>query len=257
MVCADRIFQLLFSSKSFKNQNMRTFPVFLTILFCFAGALTLSAQKSVKYDLSAFTEIALRNDAKLFLKQDSIQSVTVKAKDETLSDLVVEVKDRKLIIRYTTNSWFNRKFAPGDVLVYVSVPQIDQLAVTGSGSITGEDRISARVLDCYVSGSGSIKLSKLKAEKISSILSGSGHLQLAGADEASEFKMSVSGSGGVDARGLKAKNVNVLISGSGNCVVNAIEKLNCKIAGSGNVTYFGNPLIDSTVVGSGSVKEGK
>ena len=214
-------------------------------------------KKSVKYDLSAFTEISVKNDAKLILKQDSVQSVTVKANDETISNLVVEVKDRKLVIRYTTNSWFNRKFSSGEVLVYVSVPQIDELTVAGSGSITGEGNINARVLDCYVNGSGFVRLDNLKAEKITAGLSGSGHLQLAGDGVVSEFKMGVSGSGGVKASGLKAKNVNVLISGSGNCVVNALEKLSCKVAGSGNVIYAGNPQIETTIVGSGTVKEMK
>jgi hypothetical protein len=236
---------------------MRNYLTILFLLVFVAGAQNLSAQKSMKYDLSAFTEITLKNNAKLILKQDSVQSVTVTATDEIFDRLVVENKDRKLIIRYSSNTWFDSKWNPGAITVYVSIPQIDELTVSGSGSIIADELISARVLDCYVSGSGSIRLSNLKAERITSGLSGSGHLQLAGENVVSEFKMSVSGSGNVKASGLKAKDVNVLISGSGNCAVYAMEHLNCKIAGSGNVTYSGNPEVNSTIVGSGKVREAK
>ena len=235
---------------------MRNYRIVLCTLFYVFSVQILTAQKTVKYDLPAFTEISLKNNARLFLKQDSIQSVTVTAKDETINKLIVEVDDRKLVIRYPTNTWFDKKWAPGDVSIYVSVPQIDVLSQSGSGSVTAEESISSRILDLYVGGSGSIKLNNLKAEKISATLSGSGHLQLSGTGVVSEFKMTVSGSGGVKASGLKTRNINVLISGSGSCSVHALDNLTCKIAGSGNVTYLGNPKIESTIVGSGSVKEG-
>lgn len=228
-----------------------------TMLFCLFTSQLLIAQKTVKYDLPAFTEISLKNDAKLILKQDNVQSVVVKGKEEAISKLVVEVGDRKLIIRYPGNVWFDPKWTPGDMTITVTMPQIDMLSQSGSGSIVAEEPINSRILDLYVGGSGSIKLNSLKVDKISATLSGSGHLQLAGDGTTDDFKMVVSGSGGVKAAGLKAKNVNVLISGSGNCAVHALEKLTCKIAGSGGVTYLGNPAIESTVVGSGKVREAK
>jgi hypothetical protein len=136
------------------------------------------------------------------------------------------------------------------------MPQIDDLSVSGSGSITAGSLIYSRIIDCLVSGSGFISLVNLKSEKITSRLSGTGHLQLAGEEAVAELKLTLSGPGGVKTSGIKARNVNVLISGSGSCTVHAIENLNCKIAGSGSVTYYGNPAIETTIVGSGTVKEG-
>jgi len=236
---------------------MKNSRIVLSIFFCVLSAQMLSGQKTVKYDLSAFTEISLKSDARLILTQDSVQSVTVKAKEETISKLIVEVSNRKLVFRYPSNVWFNSKWSPGEVLIIVSMPQIDALSQSGSGSIIAEQLISSRILNLYVGGSGSIKLYDLKAEKISSTLSGSGNLQLAGERVVSELKMIVSGSGEVRALGLESKKVNVLISGSGSCSVHATENLTCKIAGSGSVTYIGNPAIESTIVGSGTVKEAR
>ena len=70
---------------------MKKTRIVFSILFFVVTAQMLCAQKTVKYDLPAFTEISLKNDAKLILKQDSVQSVIVKAKDETISKMIVEV----------------------------------------------------------------------------------------------------------------------------------------------------------------------
>jgi hypothetical protein len=236
---------------------MRNLRIVFSIVLCLISAQIVNAQKTVTYDLSAFTEISLKCDARLILTQESVQSVTVKAKEETIGKLIVEVSNRKLVIRYPSNVWFNSKWSPGEVLVTVSMPQIDAISQSGSGSIIAEQLISSRILELYVGGSGSIRLNDLKAEKISSTLSGSGKLQLEGEGVVSELKLIVSGSGDILASGLESKKVNVVISGSGSCSVYATESLLCKIAGSGSVTYLGNPTIESTIVGSGSVKEAK
>jgi hypothetical protein len=236
---------------------MKKIRIFLSLLICVTMAQTVVAQKTVKYDLPAFTEISLKNDAKLILKQDSIQSVTVTAKQTTIDKLVVEVGDRKLTIRYPTDAWFDSKWSPGDVEITVTMPQIDELSQSGSGSIVANQPINSRILDLYVGGSGVIKLADLKAEKLSATLSGSGKIQLSGEGTVSEFRMILSGSGNIAASGLKSKQVDVIIAGSANCAVHALNDLKCKIVGSGEVTYFGNPAIESTIVGSGKVKEGK
>jgi len=236
---------------------MKKIRIVLSMLICVAMAQMVAAQKTVKYDLPAFTEISLKNDAKLILKQDSVQSVIVTAKQTTIDKLIVEVGDRKLTIRYPGDAWFDSKWSPGEVLITVTLPQIDELSQSGSGSIVADLPISSRILDLYVGGGGAIKLANLKADKIAATLSGSGQMQLAGEAVVSDLKMILSGSGNIKASGLKSKQVDVTIAGSANCAVHALENLKCKIVGSGNVTYHGNPAIESTIVGSGTVKEGK
>ena len=236
---------------------MKKIRIALSMLLFVASTQMVIAQKTVKYDLPAFTEISLKNDAKLILKQDSIQSVTVTAKQATIDKLVVEVGDRKLTIRYPTDAWFDSKWSPGDVVIHISMPQIDELSQSGSGSIVADQSINSRILDLYVGGSGVIKLANLKADKIAATLSGSGQMQLAGEGTVSDFKLILSGSGHIKASGLKCKQVDVTIAGSASCAVHALDNLKCKIVGSGDVTYNGNPAIETTIVGSGKVKEGK
>ncbi len=226
----------------------------LLAILVFAGSQEIIAQKSQTRNVSAFTEISLKIDANVHLKQGSTQFVEVKGEEGTLNRLITDVKERTLVIKYPADTWFSN-WNPGKVDIYITIPQIDGLTISGSGSIVSEDKIETRILSLLLSGSGNIKLEDLNAEKISAILSGSGNIFMTGKGTASELKGSISGSGNIKAIDFPANDVDVKISGSGNCYVNSIKNLAAKLAGSGNVIYRGEPLVDTTILGSGNVKK--
>jgi hypothetical protein len=228
----------------------------LMVFLAFAWNLSAKAQETDKRTLPPFTEISLKINGDIHLTQGDDQSVEIKAKSSTINKLITEVKDRKLVIRFsTTDSWF-KSWNPGKVDIYITIPQIDALSVSGSGSILSDDEITSRILDLAVSGSGDIKLTDLSAEKVSAAISGSGDIYLEGSDTADALDAAISGSGDIKASELKAKNVNVKISGSGDCDVYATDQLKVRVIGSGTVRYDGNPQIDSNISGSGGFKKG-
>jgi hypothetical protein len=235
---------------------MKSRLITLIAILVITGTQLLVAQSSQKREVSAFTEISLRIGANVHLKQGEQQSIEVKCSESTLAKLITEVSDRKLVIRYPNDSWFS-KWNPGPVDIYITMPQIDALVISGSGSIFSDGKIESRILDATISGSGDIKLADLKAEKVSATLSGSGNIHLFGKQNATELKAAISGSGNVKAIEFPADNVYIKIAGSGNCWVNCTKSLVVKLAGSGNVVYRGNPSVDSSIAGSGKVKEEK
>jgi hypothetical protein len=227
----------------------------LMVVLAFAWNFSAKAQETDKRTLPPFTEISLRINGDIHLTQGDGQSVEIKAKSSTINKLITEVKDRKLVIRFSaTDSWF-KNWNPGKVDIFITIPQIDALSVSGSGSILSDDEISSRILDLAVSGSGDIRLTDLSTEKVSAAISGSGDIYLEGSDTADALDAAISGSGDIKASGLKAKNVNVKISGSGDCDVYAVDQLKVRVIGSGTVRYDGNPQIDSNVSGSGGFKK--
>ena len=235
---------------------MKSRLITLIAILVITGTQLLVAQTSQKREVTAFTEISLRIGADVHLKQGNTQSVEVKGKEATLDKLITEVKGRTLVIRYPNDSWFS-KWNPGTVDIYVTMPQIDALAISGSGSIFSDGKIESRILDATISGSGDIKMADLIAEKVSATLSGSGNIHLFGKQNANELKATISGSGNVKAIEFPAESVTVKIVGSGNCWVNSTKNLVVKLAGSGNVVYRGNPSVESSIAGSGKVKEEK
>lgn len=231
---------------------MKTF--FFTLSLAFILAAGAFAQKTQTRTLSAFTEISLKIGADIHLRQGEVQNVEVKGQEGTLNKLITEVSNRKLIVKYPSDTWFN-KWNPGKVDIYITMPQIDELLILGSGSITADEKVDSRILNLIISGSGDIKFLELNSSKVSVAISGSGNVQLSGKVPAAEFKAVVSGSGNVKAIDFPANDVNVKIGGSGNCMVHAVKNLVARLAGSGNVIYRGQPLVDTAILGTGIVKK--
>ena len=110
--------------------------------------------------------------------------------------------------------------------VKVTVPRLDGVALSGSGSICAQG---------------------LDAEQLQVALSGSGDVELAG--RARRLDIHMSGSGDTDATALAASDVAVDISGSGDADLVAHETLDVAISGSGDVRYAGDPKVHRSVSG--------
>lgn len=206
-------------------------------------------------NVPSFSEISLRVPGVLHLEQGPQQQVTIVAKSSTREEIITEVKDRKLIIRFPGKNYLMKTFNPGKIEIFVTVPEIDGLSVSGSGDIVVSDKIETRILDLVVSGSGDIQIEHLNAERVKANISGSGDILIGEGGIAQDMGVTVSGSGNIKAEGFEARDIMVTIAGSGNCHVFTNGSLKARIAGSGNVYYHGNPTIDSSVAGSGSVKK--
>lgn len=204
-----------------------------------------------------FSEISLRIGATVHLEQGPQKDIEIVAKPSTLEELITEVKDGKLIIRFPAKNYLWNTFQPGDITIYITTPEIKGLGVSGSGDILADEGIKTKILDMAISGSGNIKLSELSAERVKAAISGSGDVVVSGKTTAQDLSVTISGSGDFKGLNYSAEDVTVKIAGSGNAEVEASKNLYIRLAGSGNVTYKGNPMIDQSIAGSGSVKSAK
>ena len=233
---------------------MRTkLTVILALVALFTGIQTARAGQENR-EVPAFSGILLRVPAKLHVAQGEKQSIEIVAKESTLEDIITEVKDRELVIRFPNKRYLFKRSNPGKIEIFITVPEVGSLAVSGSGNILNDGEINTRILDISVSGSGDVTLDALKAERVRVSISGSGDIKLSGPGKTSELTVSISGSGNFYGIDFPAENVDVKMSGSGNVDVYADNDLNIKSAGSGDVTYRGNPNINQTSLGSGTVK---
>jgi hypothetical protein len=236
---------------------MKTISSTLILLFAFilSGIQVQADNQTRKVD--SFTEISLRVGAKLYLEQGNKYNLEIVAKPSTLDEIITEVKDGKLIIRFPNKNFFWNDFRPGDITIYVTTPEITGLGVSGSGDIIAEDEIKSKIVDLAVSGSGNIKLSEFSAERVKAIISGSGDICLTGKNAAQDLSVNISGSGNFKGLDYQADDVSVKIAGSGNVEIEANNNLYVRLAGSGNVTYKGRPMIDQSIAGSGKVRSAR
>lgn len=264
--------------------------IFLVVILVLPG----HAQNRETRQVDSFTKINFRFPGKLYLKQGSPQKVELQGDKDVLEEVETEVTGDRLTIGKEGNSWFSWDWDNDDrITVYITVPEIEGLSVSGSGDLVAEGEITGDDMDLNVSGSGSLTIEleltgdleadvsgsgnidvKGKCRSFESDVSGSGRVQLAAlvrekADfgvsgsgriqargSASEVLATISGSGKVLAADLLAKSCEIRISGSGDVEINVKEELTANISGSGTVSYRGNPSkVNSHASGSGSVRK--
>jgi hypothetical protein len=240
----------------------------ISLIFLFFMMIPVFAQKETM-NVSSFTRISFGISGELRLKQGEGQKLELQGNKDDLEKIETEVVNGQLRIKTKNNGWWDNL---GDVTVYITVPQIEEVSLGGSGKIYGEGPIKSGDLKLSVSGSGRMELEasaddtklsvsgsgnmvlKLNAKSIDEDISGSGGITLSGTT--GDVELSISGSGKLEAADMQARSYNISISGSGKSNIAVSDAITSTISGSGSVYYKGSPdKVISKVSGSGRVKK--
>lgn len=197
-------------------------------------------------NVGTFTKVSLSGSYTIILRQEATQKVEVKADDNLLPYIITETKGNTLEIRNKNNVCFRRE----KITVYISVPTIECIKLSGSGKVTGENTFTGNKLEVILSGSGDIDLD-YNGTQLESTLSGSGNINLRGSSTTANYR--ISGSGDIKASGHYTQDASVILSGSGKCELNVQNSLNATLSGSGDIEYYGNPTVNSSTSGSGKI----
>lgn len=223
--------------------------VVLTISLTTSSASGQSTVRETR-NVSEFTGVGFGVAGDLTIKFGKEFSVVLEGDKEYLASIETVVKNGRLQISSHNFRIFNNE----KVSVYITMPELKSLGLSGSGKATVADPIKTAELILNVSGSGKILTGDLTAETLDCGISGSGDIVLQGSGEAAKGEVSISGSGNYTGENVKIKSLRVSVSGSGNCSCNVTESLSAGISGSGNVTYSGTPRLDVRASGSGHVR---
>jgi Putative auto-transporter adhesin, head GIN domain len=176
----------------------------------------------------AFQGVQITGKAKVFITQDSVPSLRVEADDNVINRVTTNVVGGILVIAMEKASYERIT-----VNVYVTMPSVDLLEVTGAGEFVTTLPIQCTTLTCRISGAGIIQLT------------GSADNQI----------LMVSGTATVSNFGFVSAKCSISISGVANCEVYVTDQLDAMISGVGNIVYDGNPLVIRQIVsGSGSIR---
>ncbi len=232
--------------------------LFVTLITCLS--ISVSAQSwgngvsgegaVVKQEISlaSFDGFDLGFDGNVIVTPGAVQKVVVEGQQNIIDLIKRDVKDGMWRIGFSKNV----KDAK-EVTVYITIPTVKWVALTGSGSIKSTDRFSGlNKLDIAMSGSGDI-LFDAAANDINMHLSGSGNIKMMGTTNT--LDIAISGSGDVSAASLKASKCQVHISGSGDADVQVNGDLETSISGSGDVHYKGEANVTARISGSGEVSK--
>lgn len=251
------------------------------------------AQKKETRDVATFTKIGFAGSGTLYLTQGSPQKVELEGSQDVLEKYETRVEGGKLSIR-PKDRWNDWSWGSDDkIIVYITVKDIDAVAVAGSGDVIGQTKIVSNELALRVSGSGSLKVDVSVSGDLEADVSGSGDIEVRGTGgrldsdisgsgdvkaslkisgkasfsiagsgkitidgSAKELETRISGSGKVRAEDFEVEKCTIKMAGSGDVSIHVKDDLDVSIAGSGDVRYKGDPKrVNNHSSGSGSVRK--
>jgi|SRR5688572_21118457 len=215
---------------------MKAIKKFLFIFLPGIFPLLIHAQS-----IQSFNKIRVASNASVILKQGEVLSIVL---DEENS------QDASRYFTINNDGWLVISGNP-DEDIYVTVPSINKVEISGTGSLESEGTFNAPELELLIIGVGQVEMN-IVSNYVKAVISGAGKIEFAGT--ADSIDIDISGSGKIDAENLKVRKCSANISGSGKCLVDVTEELNTNISGSGSVYYATPPaIINNNVSGSGKV----
>jgi cytoskeletal protein CcmA (bactofilin family) len=201
-------------------------------------------------NVGTFQKLEVKGSMDVYLTQGPVKSAIITAEDNIVPLIELINNGGDLEVRFKKNTSISTK---RDVKIYLTVPNINEVGLFGSGGIRLENKFNLEgVIEFSSAGSGDVS-GEVNAPGIKISMAGSGDVTLRG--ETRDAEINIAGSGDYEGADLMAENAKVSIAGSGNATVHASVKLDANIIGSGDVRYKGTPQVSSNVVGSGAVQK--
>ena len=200
-------------------------------------------------NVSGFDNVQLQTIADVVLTQSETYALTIEGEENIIAEIETAVDGNTLVIK-TEPTVIIDPTEP--VTIQLSMPNIEKLSVTGSGSLIANE-VNTNSLDLSVTGSGDLEIDTLDAQTLAARVTGSGNIELGG--EADNQDVLISGSGDFNGDGLFSETAVVAVTGSGKATVWVNNSLDASVTGSGDIDYFGDPQVDQTVTGSGDISQ--
>ncbi|MFI5135683.1 MAG: GIN domain-containing protein [Chitinophagales bacterium] len=211
---------------------MRT-PLLLLLLATFTSSCDTGIHGhgkiiTEKRNVTGFHSISTDAVAEIILIQDSSSYVEVNSYENLVPLIETTVENSNLHIdsRKQISMMDNDR-----VKVTIHAPSLDEMSLSGVGSIKTEKPFHFNSIDMTLSGVGSINID------------GDAHVA----------NLINSGAGSIDIKGMNVDSVYATNSGVGSIRCAPIKYLKAIVSGVGSISYSGNPVVDKTVSGVGSI----
>ncbi len=240
--------------------NVIFFVIVLSLLLLSAASIAFSQTTRKTLELPDFKSIYVNSNYTVMLKQTNKQEVTVEALTEIFEVSEIKVDNGVLMVNVerkpdspNKSIWAkidDIKVNPA-MKLYVSMKNVTELQMNGSGKILSENSIASDFITLGVSGSGSMDVD-IKGNTVKAEVSGSGALTLRG--YASSLDAVVSGSGNLKGFDCPIEIGKIKLSGSGSAELNVSNSLEAYVHGSGSIKHKGNTkTLTKKVYGTGIV----
>jgi len=243
-----------------KKEALMAFSVLSLVTLACSISINLPGTKQIRgsgnvimveRQVNNFHAVSLAGIGELHIEVADQEKLVIQAEDNLLEYIDTKVQNGSL----------NIGIRPGvnldpqkPINYFLSIKSLDSISVSGLGNANAP-ALTAGNFTIAISGSGSVELQGLEADRLDVDISGLGSLAI-GEGKVGDQAISISGSGTYKAQELQSNNADVEISGLGNATVWVDEALKVQISGSGVVEYAGNPQkIESNISGAGRLEQ--
>ncbi len=195
---------------------------------------------------SYFNRLELYFPAEVIIRQGVAKDIEIVAESNLINLVISRVSGNTLILDDN-----GRLRGINNVKIYIQVPDINAIFVSGSGRVISDNKIYSKNVSLRLTGSGLIDLALDVSNNLEADLSGSGLIFLEG--DTYKGIYDISGSGKIESFDMHTDISDIAITGSGRCETTAYNNLDVNISGSGSVWYRGNPRISKYISGSGKI----
>lgn len=213
--------------------------ILITFLLLGFLPLIMKAQEETR-SLESFSKVKMQGNWELILEAGTSPAVQFKAKtEEHLQNVITEIKNQELIIKYKKNEDKKWGSVPR-IEVRLTYRQLEALELDGKANVNTAGPIKTNNLevnfDGYVNGEMEVDVDYFDMEA-------DGFTKITFTGKANKKDIALDGAGKIQAGGLIAKDAFVKIDGSGTVVVNAKESLKGDLDGLAKLKYHGNPPV--------------
>jgi len=235
---------------------------FLLLLVSALGSVQAQSVTDVR-DVDAFTRLHMKSVGDVTLTQGDERRVEIIAPNQEIIDKIrTQVRGDRLVIETDVDNdsrgfmdWLfggDDTFDGDDLEFRITMTDIREIRIDGTGDIEGTTPIEADQLDIRISGTGDADFD-LNVNTLTTRISGTGDAELQGI--ARSHDISVSGTGDVEAGDLETEQVKVRASGTGDCTVYVTGTLDASVSGLGDIRFRGNPSeVSTSASGLGSIE---
>lgn len=211
--------------------------------------------------LRNFERIDISGSPTVVYTQADTFGVRIEGPDNLIPRILTDTKDHTLYVRNKGKMGFiNLTMGDrGDVIVYVSSPDLVGVRVNGSGDFISKKPIDTDTMEVVLRGSGDIDFDDIICDVCTTELVGSGDININLLDAQTSTVVLV-GSGDINITQANVLNTDLSLRGSGDISIDfeeGCQSAQCQLAGSGDIELSGSLThYDCKKSGSGDIHTG-
>jgi hypothetical protein len=238
-----------------KFKEMKSKIISAIAFLMFVSVSSVFAQYSKECNVDSFNKIKLEGSAQWVLVPSDHEKVEIESDSEEVSDYVeIETSNNRLVVSTTEKTKdISKLFKSVTITIYFK--DIDEVAISGVGSLKMTDEYNADEFTAILRGTGDMNLN-LRTSSLEANVYGTGNMEVEGRTQSVIIK--VEGVGAFDGFDFESSTCTVTVSGVGAAEVYASETLNATINGVGSIRFKGDPETKNFQTnGLGSIKKAR